>query len=267
MQQLPENEQTTNTQLARAVNELMRAIRSVDPTIDQAGAGGASPEAGYNIPGKIAYADGASWNPGSGEGIYFQKQAGGWEVCLKDSEVTVTSTGDKIPRANGLGVLADGWIPSDRMLVYESGYLGAAQTTLTALSLDCVTHGGYFFALELVAVGAAIFRLFFNNDTTYVNYTQRGWYYGVASGNLSLGDCQIRNAGGAGIFTVFGTITHIPSVFEAAMFQVLGNDGYSLNQNIYHHTSPAANITRIDVVSSVSNYIGANSRLRLWRKQ
>ena len=76
MKTLPENENISKLEITRTINELIRALEIIDPVVSDR-AGVAEPPASMKRRGKLAYADGVLWNPGSGEGLY-RWGAGAW---------------------------------------------------------------------------------------------------------------------------------------------------------------------------------------------
>jgi hypothetical protein len=65
-------------EVIRALNEIIRSVGHSDPSVNDR-AGQASPGRKDIVPGKLAWADGTKWNPGSGEGLYVYTSAGVWE--------------------------------------------------------------------------------------------------------------------------------------------------------------------------------------------
>lgn len=77
MNTLPENNNVEIADICRALNEVIKNLSAIDPSINKR-CGKVSPESNMVRAGKLAYADGTTWNPGSGEGIYYRTQAGAW---------------------------------------------------------------------------------------------------------------------------------------------------------------------------------------------
>lgn len=60
---------TTPDVLTYFINKLAQSLGMIDPTFNQY-LGQAAPPAEYLTDGRLAYADGTNWDPGSGKGYY-----------------------------------------------------------------------------------------------------------------------------------------------------------------------------------------------------
>lgn len=70
MKRLPINSALEDySRTAITINELIDSLWWIDPLINP-DCGKVEPPATYRKDGKLAYADGVSWNPGSGKGLY-----------------------------------------------------------------------------------------------------------------------------------------------------------------------------------------------------
>ena len=70
--------ETSIQNVALIVNEIIDNIRWIIPLDDTFGK--AEPAARYKKDGRLAYADGVNWNPGTGSGIYrYDSALASWE--------------------------------------------------------------------------------------------------------------------------------------------------------------------------------------------
>lgn len=224
------------------------------------------PPTKYRKKGLIAYADGAvgGWNPGEGAGEYWWNSSA-WKKIPRIGETATTT-------------LDPSWIPAATVPVapiWDKIISGAAVTSVTTdgeVTLDGKAHGGYEFEFVIYnpTAGSVTYSFFVNNDTTPANYTReeiRGSGGTLLSGGASDG-LLIGTSLAAGNRYVFnGSITIDPAGYVSASHlvhqyatQLLSCCGLSKNVAV-------ANLTRIDIVSSVANGIGINSRFRLWRRK
>lgn len=70
MKKLPINEALANYSVTSiTINGIIESLWWLDPIINP-NCGKIEPTDEYKVDGKLAYADGVNWNPGSGKGLY-----------------------------------------------------------------------------------------------------------------------------------------------------------------------------------------------------
>lgn len=154
-------------------------------------------------------------------------------------------------------------------LVWDKLITGAAVTSVTTdgeVTLDGNTHGGYVYEFIIYnsTGGGIIPRLYYNNDTINANYEHvtdpSSWandaIIGYHTGIATVEEALIQ--GFIGI-TPRGYVNTkwLHTTSAAALISGVGS---------HHKKATVANLTRIDIVSSVASGIGINSRFRLWRR-
>ncbi|MBI5401417.1 hypothetical protein HZB05_01140, partial [Candidatus Wolfebacteria bacterium] len=145
----------------------------------------------------------------------------------------------------------------------------ATTTSVTSPTLDGNAHGGYAFEFIFYSASAAstIFNFFVNNDQNTANYYNVLWNSGGPAAPIGAAGAAIDDNGANAANISYGTgdigITPTGRVFvKNYIFRI---DTYLLFRTIFKNAA-VANLTRLDIVASVANGIGVNSRFRLWRK-
>ena len=194
---------------------------------------------------------------------------------------STTPGANVIPVGDSAGQIAAGFLPSGFTagnLVFDSIAQGITYPTTTVTinpPLTGVVHGGYRFEFCIVNAGSGnpTFRIFYNNDTTTTNYDIAG-NGSVVLPNLNANDayvCYTAVAIGARmVLSGFLTLTPsganviVNSVYQASL---VNSTNVMLGSTAAIHTYRTAitDLTRIDIVSSLTNNIVAGSRFRLWR--
>ncbi len=166
---------------------------------------------------------------------------------------------------------------SARRLVCEV-LVTAPTNNMSCAGLDGHAAGGYDFELILVNTyaGVAYPRIFFNNDqtmtgnryyssTTYMfvgTTTPRGTY----DSNIPMvAEMYTGTPVGSNHSVGTGTISITPDGYIGLTQNIWRRDGVIYNWQVNYNIT-AVNLTRIDIVHPNGNYIGVNSRLRLWKK-
>lgn len=261
------------------VQELYESLMWVLPAINP-NLGQVEPPARYKRDGLIAWADGVNWNPNSqGKGYYrYDLATTAWVKLLEpDDTFTTLVDADKVdtfhasqtPTASYLLAAApDGTMPIKP--IWDKLITGAAVTSVTTdgeVTLDGNAHGGYFFEFVIYnSTGSTINpRLYYNNDTTNTNYEYgeetSAWandaIFGYSAGLPTNSEVVVT---GAIVISPSGYIA--TKWFWSALRTLLHNI-----QGTQHKKASVANLTRIDIVSSVAIGIGINSQFRLWRRK
>lgn len=154
-------------------------------------------------------------------------------------------------------------------LIWEYTVTDLAVTSVTSPTLDGNTDGGYFLEAYIVngTASPATVRLYYNNDTVGTNYRSVFVYSGPPGPLTSnLNDASFLNMPASGHWHLSGDITLTPNLLVMTSFQCLRSDnivaaGYQRKLDAVN-----ANLTRIDIVASVTNSIGVKSRFRLWKR-
>lgn len=145
----------------------------------------------------------------------------------------------------------------------------AATTSVTSPSLDGNAHGGYEFEATIINSTAVSVdhRIYYNNDTTNTHYWQYGIYSG-ASGPVIRNNNDAHfteNLQPGATLLMRGTIMIDPAGTVVLIMDAASTNNYRLSYNI-RKVGAVANLSRVDIVASVANGIGAKSRFRLWKR-
>lgn len=148
-----------------------------------------------------------------------------------------------------------------KTLVWDYTVVGSAVTAITSPALDSNAHGGYEvqFIIYNSTVSFVTYSLYYNNDQIAKNYR-------YSMNGLGTQNATIYNLNFGREVRIDGTIDVSPRGY--VNFMGLGVDDFYCTQSFLTHLKivTIANLTRIDVVSSVANGIGVGSRFRIWRR-
>jgi hypothetical protein len=147
-------------------------------------------------------------------------------------------------------------------------------TSVTSPTLDGNADGGYefeFIVYNNSGNSNVYYNCYFNNDQAGSHY----WTQGIYSSNNAVHNTYIENVGRISSFVSLDNGTELHSVgaivisprgFVSAQHHVYRIDNY-VDIVSQRKIEAVTNLTRIDIVSSVPNGIGPNSRIRLWKRK
>ena len=150
-----------------------------------------------------------------------------------------------------------------KTLMWDYTVTGSAVTSVTSPTISGNTDGGYDYEFIICNTTAGYItpRLYYNNDQVNTDYWVARIGYAWAN------DSRIDdNIGPNNTYIARGTITITPSglVTTSMIFNSFPN--VDAGTWIHSKTASVTNLTRLDIVSSVANGIGINSRFRIWKK-
>lgn len=232
--------------------------------------------------GLLAFADGTNWNPG-GLGIGFYLWDGSsWVKQLGPSDTIANATNahtvdnfhaSQTPTASYLlAAASDATMPIKP--IWDKTVTGSAVTSVTTdgeVTLDGNAHGGYLLEFIITNGGAtpANYSLYANNDQTASNYTReelRAAAAAIAAGGATDAFMIGSTIAAGALYSFFGSLSISPGGYLSAEFRVPPIAAQQVSLCGWSKNATVTNLTRIDIVSSVTSGIGINSRFRLWRR-
>lgn len=154
-----------------------------------------------------------------------------------------------------------------KRLDWDYTVTGSPVTSVTSPALDGTAAGGYEFEFIIYnpSGGSSIYNLYYNNDQDNNNY--RTCRFGAPWGNTAhiYSGCAGGGLGSGREVRIEGTIDVSPRGYVNYMgFGVEDADCHTYWAQ--RKIESISNLTRLDVVASVTNGIGIGSRFRIWRR-